>query len=126
MLYTILLTSLVFVSVALIALILLQRGKGAEVGAAFGAGASGTVFGSKGSSSFLTHTTAVLAALFFIGSLALANVTANRPAPQSVIDTEVATIDDGDDMLPMPGEGEIELPAIPEAETTFENEDDDS
>ena len=126
MLYTILLTSLVFISVALIALILLQRGKGAEVGAAFGAGASGTVFGSKGSSSFLTHTTAVLAALFFIGSLALANVTANRPAPQSVIDTEVATIDDGDDMLPMPGEGETELPAIPEAETTSENEDDDS
>ncbi|MGD8965442.1 MAG: preprotein translocase subunit SecG, partial [Gammaproteobacteria bacterium] len=51
----------VLLASSLIAIVLLQRGKGAEAGAAFGAGASGTVFGSRGSSSFLSRTTAVLA-----------------------------------------------------------------
>lgn len=56
----------------LISLILLQHGKGADVGAAFGSGASQTVFGSQGSASFLTRTTAVLALVFFAASLGLA------------------------------------------------------
>mgnify|MGYP006285781715 CR=1 FL=1 len=62
----------VVIALALIAVVLLQQGKGAETGAAFGSGASSTVFGARGSASFLTRSTAVLAALFFVTSLTLA------------------------------------------------------
>ncbi|MCE8025985.1 MULTISPECIES: preprotein translocase subunit SecG [Halomonadaceae] len=62
----------VAIAVALVVLILLQQGKGAEAGAAFGGGASQTVFGSRGTGSFLSRTTAVLAAAFFATSLTLA------------------------------------------------------
>jgi preprotein translocase subunit SecG len=62
----------VLAAIALVALILLQQGKGADMGAAFGSGASATVFGSRGSGSFITRATAILAATFFITSLALA------------------------------------------------------
>ena len=59
------------VAVALIALVLLQQGKGADMGAAFGSGASGSLFGASGSANFLSRTTAVLAAIFFVTSLVL-------------------------------------------------------
>ncbi len=59
-------------ALGLIGMVLLQQGKGASAGASFGAGASATVFGSEGSGSFLTRTTAILATLFFITSIALA------------------------------------------------------
>jgi len=87
MLTNILLVFHVLFAVAIIALILLQQGKGAEAGAAFGAGASGTVFGAQGSASFLTRATAILAALFFISSLGLAYL-ANEGAKSggSVVD----------------------------------------
>lgn len=62
----------VLVAVAMIGLILLQQGKGAEAGASFGAGASQTVFGSAGSVGFMTKLTAVLAGIFFLTSLGLA------------------------------------------------------
>lgn len=74
------------IAVALIALVLVQRGRGAEVGAAFGSGASQTVFGSRGSGSFLTRFTAVLATLFFISSLVLAYVYSQRVERASVTD----------------------------------------
>ncbi|MBM0105227.1 preprotein translocase subunit SecG [Steroidobacter sp. S1-65] len=72
---------------AIVALVLLQRGKGADAGAGFGAGASGTVFGARGSASFLSRTTATLAVLFIATSLTLAYL-GGRPgeAPKSVID----------------------------------------
>ena len=60
------------VAVGLVGFVLLQKGKGAEAGASFGSGASGTVFGSQGSSSFMSRLTAVLAAVFFATSLGLA------------------------------------------------------
>ncbi|HVH84890.1 MAG TPA: preprotein translocase subunit SecG [Steroidobacteraceae bacterium] len=62
----------VFSSLAIIGLVLLQRGKGAEAGAGFGAGASGTVFGARGATTALSRATAVFAAIFMINSLALA------------------------------------------------------
>ena len=62
----------VIIAVLIIALVLLQKGKGADMGSAFGAGASGTIFGAKGSANFLSRTTALLATIFFITSLALA------------------------------------------------------
>lgn len=87
MTYSILVAIDVLLAVGIIGLILIQQGKGADVGAAFGSGASGTVFGARGSASFLTRITAVLAALFFINSLALAYLASNRPVEESVIDS---------------------------------------
>jgi len=60
------------VAIGLVGLILIQQGKGAETGASFGSGASGTVFGSQGSATFLSRLTAVLATVFFLTSLGLA------------------------------------------------------
>lgn len=62
----------VLISIAIVVLVLLQQGKGADMGAAFGAGASGTLFGARGSASFLSRTTAILAVIFFLTSLSLA------------------------------------------------------
>ena len=67
------------IAVLIIVLVLLQRGKGADAGAAFGAGASGTVFGAKGSSNFFSRATAVLATAFFASSLTLAYISSQRP-----------------------------------------------
>ena len=64
--YEALLVIFLIVAIALVALIMLQQGKGADMGASFGAGASGTLFGSSGSANFMTRTTAILATLFFI------------------------------------------------------------
>ena len=71
---------------SIIGLVLLQRGKGADAGAGFGAGASGTVFGARGSGSFLSRTTAVLATLFFVTSLLLSYLFTQNTAPTSVVD----------------------------------------
>jgi preprotein translocase subunit SecG len=76
----------VLLAAGIVGLVLLQRGKGADAGAGFGAGASGTVFGARGSASFLSRTTAVLAALFFITSLTLAYLGGRPTSGGSVID----------------------------------------
>jgi len=86
---SILLVCQVVLSVSLITLILLQHGKGADAGAAFGGGASGSVFGAKGSGNFLSRTTAILATLFFAVSLSLAYVSSHRKVQSSV--TEMTT-----------------------------------
>ena len=70
--YTILFVIQVIVAIALIGFVLIQHGKGADAGAAFGSGSSSTVFGSQGSGSFLTKVTTVLAILFLANSLLLA------------------------------------------------------
>ena len=76
----------VLVCASLIGLILLQHGKGADVGAAFGSGASQTVFGSQGSASFLTRTTAVLAVVFFVTSLGLAYLSGQQTKGRDVVE----------------------------------------
>ena len=76
----------VIIAVLIIALILLQKGKGADMGSAFGAGASGTIFGAKGSANFLSRTTAILATIFFITSLALAYMNKGTIKVDSVLD----------------------------------------
>ena len=63
----------------IIVLVLLQHGKGADMGTGFGAGASGSLFGATGSANFLSRTTGVLAAVFFISTLALAYFASNHP-----------------------------------------------
>jgi preprotein translocase subunit SecG len=84
--FTVLVVVQVLVSVSLIGLILIQHGKGADAGAAFGSGASGTVFGSRGSANFLSRATGILAALFFLTSLSLAYVVHGQKKATSVID----------------------------------------
>ena len=87
MLHTILMSVHFFTALSIIALVLLQRGKGAEAGAGFGAGASGTVFGARGAGTALSRATAILAAIFMITSLSLTYVGAHTVAPaNSVLD----------------------------------------
>jgi len=78
----------VIVALCIIGLVLLQHGKGADVGAAFGGGSSGSLFGATGSANFLSRTTAVLAVIFFITTFALAYLVTNKPrAGGGVMDT---------------------------------------
>jgi preprotein translocase subunit SecG len=79
----------VFASLAIIGLVLLQRGKGAEAGAGFGSGASGTVFGARGASTALSRATAIFAAIFMINSLLLTYVGTRTvtAAPKTILDT---------------------------------------
>jgi preprotein translocase subunit SecG len=106
----------VLIAAAIVGLVLLQRGRGADAGAGFGAGASGTVFGARGSASFLSRTTATLAALFIVTSLTLAYLDGRHPAaaPTSVIDRVQTPAQDA-------SEGELPAPPAenaPPADTT--------
>lgn len=96
----------IFIALGLVGLILIQHGKGADAGAAFGSGASSTVFGSQGSGSFLTRSTAILAVIFFVTNLVLAYLSSQVAEPESVIQevTEPAPLS-----LP------TEIPVLPEA-----------
>jgi preprotein translocase subunit SecG len=76
--YEVLMVVYLLVALGLIGLVLIQQGKGADMGASFGAGASGTLFGSSGSGNFLTRSTAVLAVAFFTLSLIIGNLSANH------------------------------------------------
>ena len=76
--YDALLVIFLIVAIGLVALVMLQQGKGADMGASFGAGASGTLFGSSGSGNFMTRMTGILAVLFFIISLILGNMSTNK------------------------------------------------
>lgn len=111
---SILLVTQVILSICLIVLILMQHGKGADAGAAFGSGASSTVFGARGSGNFLSRTTTILAALFFVVCMALAYLAVNRTEPGSVVESvttmESATTQtlnsEGSDLPPVDGAAE--------------------
>lgn len=81
----------VLISLLLVVLVLLQQGKGANAGAAFGTGASQTVFGSQGSGSFMLKLTSAVAALFFVTSLGL-GFFAGHPAKQTLLGQQQNTI----------------------------------
>jgi preprotein translocase subunit SecG len=89
MLQTIVLMGHLVVCVLIVALVLLQRGKGADAGTGFGAGASGTVFGARGSANFFSRSTAVLATLFFVTSLSLAYLATRVTAPRGILEGSV-------------------------------------
>ena len=76
--YEVLMVVYLLVSIGLVGLILIQQGKGADMGASFGAGASATLFGSSGAGNFLTRSTAILAVGFFALSLIIGNLSANH------------------------------------------------
>lgn len=91
--FSLLLTIHILVAIAIIGLILMQHGKGADMGAAFGSGASGSLFGASGSANFLSRTTAILATIFFSTSLALAYVASEKPkSPSSVMENQAITL----------------------------------
>jgi preprotein translocase subunit SecG len=119
----------IFLAVGLVGLILIQHGKGADMGAAFGSGASGTVFGAKGSASFLTRTTAILATLFFLTSMVMAYFAAQRDDPKGVMEAlqqqapavevqEASPQSDSD--IPVVPTAESDLPQVVPAETVQE------
>ncbi|ABZ77697.1 preprotein translocase, SecG subunit [Shewanella halifaxensis HAW-EB4] len=84
--YEVLMIIYLMVAIGLVGLILIQQGKGADMGASFGAGASGTLFGSSGSGNFLTRSTAVLAVAFFALSLTIGNLSANHTKAEGAWD----------------------------------------
>ena len=114
----------ILICVALIALVLLQQGRGADAGASFGGGSSGSLFGSRGPASFLSKLTAGLAALFFANSLALAYISSQsverrsvveRVQSQSVSETSASPSEDGD-VPALPGGGsESAVQDVPQA-----------
>jgi preprotein translocase subunit SecG len=121
-LQTVLLVVQVLIAISVIGLILIQHGKGADAGAAFGSGASSTVFGSQGSGNFLSKMTAVLAAIFLSNSLALAYVASERmkesgsslmEEPTAIVQTvdEQPSSPELDYMPPLPVS---DIPLIPE------------
>lgn len=103
--HTVVLIVHVIAAAGLIGLVLLQQGKGADMGAAFGAGASATVFGSRGSASFLSRSTAALATVFFLTSLSLAYFSGQTVARKSV--TEI--------VAPTTQPAQTDIPAVPDA-----------
>jgi preprotein translocase subunit SecG len=104
----------IIVALCLIGLILLQHGKGAEVGASFGSGASQTIFGSQGTGNLLTRLTAILAAVFFITSLGLGIIKSHNAHPKS-LDELLKKVEETEksSSLVKPGEGG-DIPKIPE------------
>ena len=78
----------VFTALAICGLVLLQHGKGADVGAAFGGGASGSIFGATGSANFLSRATAILAAVFFLSSMGLTYFSSKKTEHKGVMATQ--------------------------------------
>lgn len=112
----------VLVAIAIIGLVLLQQGKGAEAGASFGAGASQTIFGSAGSWNFFSKMTAILATVFFITSFGLAVMAKNNAGVsepvipelqevEEVLESEIPALDAAE------AQAEDEIPEIPQTES---------
>ena len=112
------------IALGIIALVLLQRGKGADAGAAFGAGASGTVFGARGSTNFFSRTTAILATGFFATSLTLAYISSQRSdAIDSLLESAPAV--EAGQVAPESMPAEDTTAEFPALEETIEPELDD-
>jgi preprotein translocase subunit SecG len=103
MILILILVAHVIAAASLVGLVLLQHGKGADMGAAFGSGASGSLFGASGSANFLSRTTAILAGVFFLTSMSLTYVSGHRTQSTSVMEAP-----------------KKEQPAAPPASTTGE------
>jgi len=116
----------ILVAVGIIGLVLIQHGKGADAGAAFGAGAaggaSGSVFGSQGSGNFLSRSTAMLATVFFLTSLSLAYLTRNVEGEKSLMEsTQEVPVEQVRKAAP-----ETDAPVVPESDTPAAPKVDDS
>ena len=111
---TIVIVAHVLIALAIIGLVLLQHGKGADMGSGFGSGASGSLFGATGSANFLSRATAVLVTIFFLTSLALAYIATNKPK------TGGGVLDAAKKELTAPAKAPEKAPEKPAAETPAE------
>ena len=126
--YQVIIVIHVLLGLGIIGLILMQQGKGADAGAAFGTGSAGSVFGAQGAASFLSRATAILATLFFITSLGLAVINGHKgvafdlmsaPAPVTQQDTlALPNVDGAKTLSATPAIKSEEIPAVPEANST--------
>lgn len=105
--FSVVLTVHVLAGLSVIGLVLMQHGKGADMGAAFGSGASGSLFGSSGSANFLSRTTGALAAVFFVTSLGLSYLASSGGAPV------VKSVMDGAAPVSTPGVDGKVVPVVP-------------
>ena len=123
-LFSIVLLIHLLTALGIIALVIVQHGKGADMGAAFGSGASGSLFGATGSANFLSRSTAVLAAVFFSTSLALAYVASGKMKStgsimegavqsQPASDPKPASAGDAQPAAPADGNGGVKVDSIP-------------
>jgi preprotein translocase subunit SecG len=94
------------IAVALVGFVLIQHGKGADMGAAFGSGSSGSLFGAAGSANFLSRTTAILATVFFLSSLGLTYLGSIHGAPKDLMQSVTQK-------LPSPANKAADAPAVP-------------
>jgi len=114
-----------FLAIGLVGLVLIQHGKGADAGAAFGSGASATVFGAQGSANFLSRATAVLATLFFITSLWLAYYAMQTTEQAGLMDNvETAPASIVPEVTEPAVESDSALPSVPETSTEINAESD--
>jgi preprotein translocase subunit SecG len=106
----------VLAALCVIGLVLLQHGKGADMGAAFGSGSAGSLFGSSGSANFLSRTTGVLAAVFFVTSLGLTYVSSHKGRSEGVMSTHQEAPVEPAKSIPVPGTSALPAaPAVPAA-----------
>jgi preprotein translocase subunit SecG len=119
-----------FLAIGLVSLVLIQHGKGADAGAAFGSGASGTVFGARGSGNFLSRATAALATLFFLTSMALAYFASQVGEPEGLMEgvelpAAPAAAEVQQDVPAIPGTGGgsqlSDVPAVPQSAVPVES-----
>jgi preprotein translocase subunit SecG len=116
----------ILAALVMIGLVLIQHGKGADMGASFGSGASGSLFGATGSANFLSRSTAVCAAVFFVSTLALAFFTndRSRPSTGSILDRPTISAPaasapaTGAALIPGPASGAAAVPALASPATT--------
>ena len=122
MLSNILLVIHLIVTVAIIILVLLQQGKGSDMGAAFGGGSSQSLFGARGSANFLSRTTSILVTVFFLSSLTLAYLYTRQSESTSVTTSSVtdAPADSADSIT---GDGESAADVVPDAPEQSETSD---
>ncbi|HEX6734624.1 MAG TPA: preprotein translocase subunit SecG [Azonexus sp.] len=107
--FSLVLTVHILVALAIIGLVLMQHGKGADMGAAFGSGASGSLFGATGSANFLSRTTGILAAVFFVTSLTLAYSASNKVKTTGSVMQETVQ----SQSVSTPAEAGAEAPKVP-------------
>ncbi len=116
MLFKIIIVVQVLAALAIIGLVLMQHGKGADMGAAFGAGASGSLFGATGSSNFLSKSTAIAAVIFFVATLAMAYM-GHRPVAREAVADKLETMTVAPAKAPQPekaeGAGMAAVPGVP-------------
>ena len=108
---TLLLVLQVISALAVILLVLLQQGKGADMGAAFGSGASGSLFGASGSANFLSHATAIFAAVFFLSTLGITWLGSKKEVSPGVLSGTVAPA--AAPVAPTPPAQDPSKPAVP-------------